>query len=123
MVNKLLDGKFQGSNNKDDANSWVDMVTIDQTVQTGWNTYLSADSTPYRYVRFVHSSTSRCNIAEIEFYGVVQNDLTVTLTKQPTEIILFDGFNSITSTLDIAYQQNFTAIIESVDPPYGEIFG
>lgn len=56
----ILNAVFQGSN---DMSSWTNLGVIDQTVHSGYNTILSVSSAPYRYVRFLHNSTSKCNLA------------------------------------------------------------
>ena len=60
VANKILYALFQGSN---DFEAWNTISTIDQTVHTGWNTLISKDQTPYRYIRFLHNSTSNCQLA------------------------------------------------------------
>jgi hypothetical protein len=59
-VSKILYAQFQGSN---DNTTWTTLAIIDQTVHSGYNTILSTVTTPYRYIRFLHSSISQCNIA------------------------------------------------------------
>lgn len=56
----ILYSTFQGSN---DNTNWVTLATVDQTVHSGWNVLASKDTTPYRYVRFLHNSTSQCGLA------------------------------------------------------------
>ena len=41
------------------------IATIDSTVHTGWNFHPFVLTTYYRYVRFVHTSVSKCQLAEI----------------------------------------------------------
>jgi len=59
-ANYTLYSKFQGSN---DRTTWTTLGIIDQTVHSGYNTIMSLSSTPFRYIRFLHSSTSQCNLA------------------------------------------------------------
>lgn len=60
IAKKILQAEFQGSNDK---TTWARLAQIDQTVRSGWNVLKSADTTPYRYIRFKHNSTSACSLA------------------------------------------------------------
>lgn len=63
-------GVIQGANSPD----WLDAVPIYMITEKGTNGEMSyADtysSRGFRYVRFVSTGDSRCNIAELEFYGI-----------------------------------------------------
>jgi len=122
-IRMLIDGKFQGSNDRTDATSWVDLAVIAQTVQIGWNTFASTSTTPYRYFRFAHTSQSKCNLAEIQFFGILYQDITVSLTEQASSVVYNDGFNVETFTPAIRYKQAKTPIVTGVSPIYGEVFG
>lgn len=61
-ANYTLYAEFQGSN---DNITWTTLGVIDQTVHSGYNTIMSLSSSPFRYIRFNHNSTSKCNLAEI----------------------------------------------------------
>lgn len=95
VTNYTLYSVFQGSNDK---TTWNDLSLVDQTVHTGWNILQSKDNTPYRYVRFRHNATSRCQLAEIQLYGIILNAAPVSLTSQLADIIYADGFNTKTFT-------------------------
>lgn len=66
-------GVFQGANSPD----WLDAVPlylITDKGTIGLMSYADIDcSRGFRYVRYVSTSDSRCNIAEIEFYGTEGN--------------------------------------------------
>ncbi len=68
---RLLGGKFQGSNTGPDATDYVDLHTITREnlmPVDGWY-YVDFDSTPsYRYVRYYSAPGGCCNISEVEFY-------------------------------------------------------
>jgi hypothetical protein len=55
----ILFSKVEGSN---DMSTWSTIATIDQTIHSGWNFLKSTSTATYRYVRFIHNSTSQCNI-------------------------------------------------------------
>lgn len=59
---------FKGSN---DGTNYFTIATINSTVHAGWNTWKPelALSTNYRYVRFEHNTTSKCELAELEIIG------------------------------------------------------
>jgi len=120
VASKILYSTFQGSN---DQNTWKNLAIIDQTVHTGWNVFASSDTTPYRYIRFVHNSTSKCNLAEIQLYGIVYSTIAVNLTSQPADVIYNDGLNTKTFANAIVYQQANTPVVTSVSPRYGDVFG
>jgi hypothetical protein len=52
-------GKFQGSV---DNGTWVDLASVDSTVHAGWNSIMLDTTAIYRYIKFVHTGKSRCNI-------------------------------------------------------------
>ncbi|MBD5226179.1 MAG: hypothetical protein HDS68_09530 [Bacteroidales bacterium] len=62
-------GVIQGANSED----WLDAVPLYIITEKGTIGVMSYDevdcSKGFRYVRFVSTSDSRCNIAELEFYG------------------------------------------------------
>lgn len=120
---KLLSTQFQGSN---DGITWINLATIDQTVHSGFNTILSQDTTPYRYIRFLDSvGTSQCNLAEFQIYGVVSTTLNNVspLTTSPSDVTYYDGLNTQTFTNDIIYDPSATPVITSISPKFGDIFG
>ena len=104
--------------------TWSTLARVDQTVHSGWNTLVSASSAPFRYVRLVHNSTSQCNIAEIQVYGIVYSGISIAnLAAQPSDVLYEDGFNSITLNGNATYADSRTAIVTSFSPKYGDIFG
>jgi hypothetical protein len=116
----ILQAEFQGS---DDLSSWTTLAIVDQTVHTGWNVIKSNSSTPYRYLRFKHNSTSNCSIAEFQVYGILYSTTSATLSSTPTDVILVDGFNTKTFSAGVDYQQTKTPIVNSVSPRYGDVAG
>jgi hypothetical protein len=72
--------------------SWTTLASIDQTVHSGWNTFKSKTSTPFRYVRFSHNQSSKCSLAEIQLYGIIYSNQ----TDNYSSVTYFDEFNSKT---------------------------
>ena len=91
----ILYSTFQGSN---DQTTWKTLATVDQTVHSGWNTFASKDTTPYRYIRFLHNSTSMCSLAEVQLYGILYSTITANLTVQSADVTYNDGLNNFTFT-------------------------
>ena len=100
VANKILYSVFEGSN---DRSTWKTIAKVDQTVHTGWNMLTTSDNTPFRYIRFSHNSTSSCNLAEVQLFGILYSTLTTNLTSQPTDVVYNDGFNTKTFTKAIEY--------------------
>lgn len=93
-------------------NSWTTLGKVDQTVHSGWNIIRSTTSNTFRYIRFYHNSTSQCNIAEIQLFGIVySNTLISNINSQSSNVIYDDGFNLITLADNITYTSANTAII------------
>lgn len=117
---KILHATIEGSN---DMSSWMTLATVDQTIHSGWNVIKSDDTTPYRYIRFHHNSTSQCNIAEFEIYGITFTTSSLTLSSTPSDVIYHDGLNSQTFSSAIEFKQGKTPIVDSISPKYGDFFG
>lgn len=100
------------------------LAKVGQTVHSGWNVIASKDTTPYRYLRFSHNSTSQCNIAEFQVFGITYSSTVVSnLALKSSDVVYSDGFNSITLTNQVSFSSDNTAIITSISPQYGDIFG
>ncbi len=117
---KILQATVQGSN---DMSTWTTLATVDQTIHSGWNVLKSLVSTPFRYVRFYHNSTSGCNIAELRLNGIIYSTLSATLASQTADVVYVDGFNTKTFTNAIEYREDHTPVVTSVSPRYGDVFG
>jgi hypothetical protein len=73
-----------------DNTTWNTIATVDQTVHAGWNSFMISDTNIYRYVRFSHTSKSKCNIAELELSGIVMSSLTVSSTASFKSDVMFE---------------------------------
>jgi hypothetical protein len=117
----ILYSKFQGSN---DMTTWTTFGTVDQTVHSGWSVIVSSVTTSFRYIRFLHNSTSQCNIAEIQLFGIVYSNTAIAnLTSQLSNIVYEDGFNTVPFTNAVNYTSVSTAVVNTIDPQYGDVFG
>lgn len=119
-VKYTLGAVFEGSN---DNSNWTNLGTFDQTVHSGWNVIRSSSSSPFRYIRFRHTSQSQCNMAEIQLYGIVLSSQTPSLSSHASTVTYNDGFNSHSFSNSIQFTSTATPTVQSVVPPYGDIFG
>jgi len=66
---RMIGGLFQGANTSDFSNP-VTLWTVGCYPQDGvYTTVAFTNSTPFRYVRYLGTSGSYCDIAEVQFYG------------------------------------------------------
>lgn len=112
----ILYSVFQGSN---DGKTWTTLATIDQTVHTGWNVFASKDTSAYRYIRYLHNSTSKCSLAEIKLYGILYSKVDANLDRQPADFYYNDGYNKKLFKDYLFYTTSFTPVVTSVSPRYG----
>lgn len=92
-------------------------------MHSGWNVIVSKDATPFRYFRFRHTNDSQCNLAEIQLFGIAMSSNAVTINSTRSSVTYYDGANSKTFSNVIEFRQDQTPIVQSVVPPYGDIFG
>jgi endo-beta-N-acetylglucosaminidase D len=65
---RMVNGKFQGSNN---LSSWTDLYTVlSIPPYNEYTTVLVNNATAFRYVRYLSPNGGFCNVSEVEFYGV-----------------------------------------------------
>ncbi|MFC1504059.1 discoidin domain-containing protein [Spirochaetota bacterium] len=64
---RMIGGKFQGST---DGSMYTDIYTVNTFPDATWNEVTVASSA-YRYFRYIGPADGYCNIAEIEFWGVI----------------------------------------------------
>lgn len=72
VADRMVGGKFQGSNSADFSSGVVDLFTIRKEPEYDVLTVQSIDeTTAFRYVRYVAPPDGWCNVAEVEFFGEV----------------------------------------------------
>ena len=79
-----------------DGSTYTELLTVDQTVHAGWNSFMpSSSSNSYRYIRLRHNEMSMCKVAEFEVYGTIFNDVTVSNIDSYTftSVTFYDGHN------------------------------
>lgn len=68
-ASRMVGGKFQGSNSGPNS-GFVDLATITQApAQGAWSELSFANTTDYRYVRYLAPDGGYGNVAEVEFYS------------------------------------------------------
>jgi hypothetical protein len=78
----------------------------------------------YRYLRLRHNNKSQCQLSELQFYGVIVNDIQVTnLNAQSVNIVFTDGFNNQTLSNVLTYSSAKTPQVLTVSPSTGSVFG
>ena len=71
-----------------------------------------------------HDTTSGCQLAELQVFGVKMNDVTIAdLASYNTSAIFYDGLNEFTFTNAIEYQTASTPVINTVSPRTGSVYG
>lgn len=108
--------------------NYINLLVVDKNLNAGWNIFrVGADVPVFRYIRMKSNltSSSRCNIAEVKFYGVKMfaNYLKSPLTSLFCDAKLFsNGFIS-TLTNAIEYREDLTSFITEIDPKIGPSTG
>jgi hypothetical protein len=93
-------------------------------VRTGWNILQFNLNKLYRYVRLSHNQISSCQIAELEFTGILlSNNNPGSLTNNFATLVYQDGTNTFTYNNLIEYRQDRTPIVHNLSQPTGDVFG
>ena len=117
--------KFQGSN---DNVNFDDLFTMDQSIKTGWNTWESNGNLPlYRYFQVVSNASkpvSRCNFAEIQFYGISNyvGTTTSSFSTSCNALIQLNG-KQIWLNNSVVYAKVETPVVQTITPPLGPTSG
>lgn len=70
FTDRMLGGKFQGSNTADFSSGVVDLGTITATPPDNqWTGFNLSTAGSFRYVRYLAASAQWCNVAELRFFG------------------------------------------------------
>jgi hypothetical protein len=70
FAQRMIGGKFQGSNSADFSTGVVDLHTVVSAPPQGTlTTGVIANSGTFRYVRYLSPEKGHCNVAEVEFWG------------------------------------------------------
>lgn len=104
-----------------DGTTWTNLYTIDSTVHTGWNIWRPNPvlATAYRYVRFEHNSTSKCQLAEFEVSGVLYAGVATNTTTNLVDVHFSDGFHPVTWAGKVEYRDDATPTVTLLSPTSG----
>jgi M6 family metalloprotease-like protein len=83
-MNRMVGGKFQGSNTADFSSGVVDLETISTEPAYDWTCIEITNPSSFAYIRYVGPNGGHGNIAEIEFYGsavVLNTSPEITITS------------------------------------------
>jgi hypothetical protein len=85
---------------------------------------MSQSTQTYRYIRFSHNSTSKCQLAEIEIYGILFNNIDQNTTDSyQVNLTYVDGLTNKTFVNAVEFRKDKTATVNKVLPRYGDVFG
>ena len=113
--NRVVNGWFQGSNSRDFAN-YVNLCQVTGNPAIRWNEIdLASPSLPVRYVRFFPDPTieNRCSLAELEFYGTLQ-DVPPPPTPSVTLPATLTGHQACTLQVSNAAQGTYTFYLDGI---------
>ena len=112
--------KFQASN---DNITYLDLFSMDPNMKTGWNTWNANISVPtYRYIRLAPNATqniSRCNIAEVKFYG----QLLYTGAPSCNPVVQLNGNTFNLASTTVTYAAANTPKVTTISPLLGPTSG
>ena len=118
---------FMFQYSQDNVN-FINLIVLDKNLNAGWNILrLGVDIPAFRYIRMKSplTSSSRCNIAEVKFYGVKMyaNYLKSPLSSLSCDAKLYSNGFANTLTNAVEYREDQTSFITEVDPKMGPSTG
>lgn len=111
-----------------DNSTYIDLFTMNESLKTGWNTWkASTDISGYRFIKLVPNDTqvvkSRCNIAEIQFFGAMTYAGSSTLAStECNAVVSLSGTTTILPSA-VEYREDVTPIVQSLNPKLGPTYG
>ncbi|HEY8401667.1 MAG TPA: Ig-like domain-containing protein [Cytophagaceae bacterium] len=79
-ANRMVGGKFQGSNTPDFSSGVVDLATVIIDPDYDWNCVNITNTSSFRYVRYICAAGGFGNVNEIEFYGNLGGNISPTVS-------------------------------------------
>lgn len=96
-------------------------------MKTGWNTWTSNGSiSQYRYFRITPSATSnlsRCNIAEVKFFGPLLYSGSSTLASTTCNTLIQMNGSKFWAYNSVEYRQDATPVVKAMNPILGSTAG
>jgi|GEM_PF-4060695 len=103
-ANRMVGGKFQGSNTADFSSGVVDLATITVEPLYNWNCVQVTNTSSFAYIRYVGPDGGHGNVAEVEFYGTPS-----TTNESPIVVVTSPAYGaSYTSPANIIITANAT---------------
>jgi fibronectin type 3 domain-containing protein len=99
---RMVNGQFQGSNVADFSTATTLFTVTTQPATGVYTEQTISNTTPFRYVRYISSSTGSGNVSEVEFYG---------LKARAPQIVSKAGAKTI------SYDSSFSYAIKTVNSP------
>ena len=113
--------KFQASA---DNIHFLDLFALDENIKSGWNSWNANTSLPlFRYLRFIGSNVSRCNLAELKFFGIKTYVRTSSLTNTTCNTLLQLNGNNLWLNSSVFYRQDASPVVSSLNPAIGPSSG
>ena len=117
----LVGATFEGSN---DGTNYDVVASVDSTVHTGWNIIQTDLTKVYRYFRFAHNQVSACQLAELEFTGILlSNNNPAALGSTSASLVYQDGANTFSYSNIVEFRQDRTPIVNTLSQTTGDVFG
>jgi hypothetical protein len=121
----------------EDGLVWTTVATIEPSSHSGWNAIQLASATEYiRYIRYKGPPNSFCQMAELEYHGIVadssSNACTVEVRVLPVQLHPSrgrDAFNvagqptPVQAPQQLEYSQALTPEVTSIAPAWGSSLG
>lgn len=121
VSNYLIGSRFEASL---DGVTWINIGNIDSNVHSGWNIMSLKVPVSYRQFRFIHDTTSNCQLAEIEFQGIIQSSNNpVSPVSNIASVTYEDGSNTFTLSNNIEYREDHTPVVKNLSKTRGDVFG
>ena len=115
---RMVNGVFQGAN-KADFSDAVTLTTITTAPPYSVITTQTVSNTAtYRYLRYLGPTNGSCNIAELQFWGQMRKNQTITFNAIPQKQmgdVDFDPAATASSGLPVSYSSSNTAVAAIVN--------
>lgn len=98
LTERMVGGKFQGSNSADFSSGVVDLFTVTVKPSFDWNCVSITNTTSFKYLRYISAAGGLANVGEIEFYGIAGNTAPSVSITSPSNIATFPAPGSVTIT-------------------------
>ena len=104
-----------------DGTNYVDVWTLDSTINEGWNTKEWTSSKPsYQKYKWTGATAGSCRFGEIKFNGIVALNDSATSTACTPKLLIGSTSTDLNS---VTYNSTVTATVASITPRYGKVSG